>query len=509
MLNFIDNFLNKITMYRLVMYVLYFFWIASFFLSLFKFLPYTPADIIVSAAFILLISWLTNIIFSIVFKAPANVESVYISALILFCIITPIQSGNYSEFLPLAFWASIWAMASKFIFAIGKKHIFNPVAIAVVITALFINGSASWWIGTLNMLPFVIVGGLLIVRKIRRTDLIISYLVSAVVTILLVTISKNGDIQTALVRILTQSAFFFFAFIMLTEPLTTPPTRNLRIIYGAIVGFLSIPNVHIASLYFTPELALVVGNLFSYAVSPKEKLILTLKEKIKVANDTFDFVFTKNRSFNFKPGQYMEWTFKHRDPDSRGNRRYFTIASSPTEYDVHLGVKFYPEPSSYKNHLLNLPIGGQIIASAQAGDFVLPNNKEQGLVFIAGGIGVTPFRSMIKCLVDRQEKRNITLLYSNRTVADIAYGDVFDIAESELGIKTIYYVTDENEILAGDNMKKGFISGETIKRDVPDYISRKFYISGPHSMVSMFEKTLTDIGVPKKNITTDFFPGFA
>ena len=496
-------------MYRLILYVLYFFWIASFFLALFEFLPYTPSDIIISAAFILFISWLTNIVFSLVFKAPANVESVYISALILFCIITPIQAGNYSEFFPLALWASVWAMASKFIFAVGKKHIFNPIAIAVVITSLALNQSASWWIGTLGMFPFVIIGGLLIVRKIRRMDLVLSYTISFMITLVAVSVSRGSDVQATVIRNLTESYFLFFALIMLTEPLTTPPTRKLRIIYGVIVGFFSVPNIHIASVYFTPELALILGNLFSYAVSPKEKLILTLKEKIKVANDTFDFVFTKNRSFNFKPGQYMEWTFKHRDPDSRGNRRFFTIASAPTENEVILGVKFYPEPSSYKNHLSALPVGGQIIASGQAGEFVLPDNKGQPLVFIAGGIGVTPFRSMIKYLTDIKEGRNITLLYSNRTVADIAYKEIFDQAEVLLGIKTIYYVTEANEILSGDNMQKGFITGETIKRDVPDYISRKFYISGPHSMVSMFEKILTDIGVPKKNITTDFFPGFA
>lgn len=509
MLNFIDTFLNKTTMYRLVLYVLAFFFVASLLLSFLKLLPYTPADIILSASFILFISWITNIIFAYVFEAPTNVESVYISALILFFIITPIQLGNYSEFLPLAFWASVWAMSAKFIFAVGKKHIFNPVAIAVVITSLFINQSASWWIGTFNMLPFVIVGGLLVVRKIRRTDLVISYIISTLITIIVITFERGADIPSTILRTITESSFLFFAFIMLTEPLTTPPTKFLRIVYGAFVGFLSAPNLHLLSIYFTPELALVLGNLFSYAVSPKEKLILTLKEKIKVATDTFDFIFTSNKNFNFKPGQYMEWTLAHRDPDSRGNRRFFTVASSPTENEVHLGVKFYPEPSSFKNHLVVLPVGGQIIASQQAGEFILPKKKEQGLVFIAGGIGVTPFRSMIQSLLDKKEKRNITLLYSNKTVADIAYKNIFDRAESELGIKTVYYVTEANETLSGDNMQKGFISGDTIKRDVKDYISRKFYISGPHSMVSMFGKILTDIGVPKKNIKTDFFPGFA
>lgn len=350
MFNFIDNFLNKITMYRLVLYVLISFFISAFILSIFKFLPYTFVDLLVSLLIILIISWISNIIFSYVYKAPTNVESVYITALILFFIITPAQGGIYAQFLPLAFWASVWAVASKYIFAIGKKHIFNPVAFAVVLTAFTINGSASWWIGTLNMLPFVLLGGFLIVRKIRRTDLVLSFIISALITISIFATLNNSNVFNTLLVTLKDSAFFFFAFVMLTEPLTAPTTKWLRIVFGILIGFLFTPALHIGSIYSTPELALIIGNIFAYIVSPKEKLFLKLKKRIYIGTDTYDFIFQKNpedNKFNFKPGQYMEWTLKHRDSDSRGNRRYFTLASSPTEDEIHLGVKFYPEPSSF------------------------------------------------------------------------------------------------------------------------------------------------------------------
>ena len=81
---------------------------------------------------------------------------------------------------------------------------------------------------------------------------------------------------------------------MITEPLTTPPTRARRIAYGALVGVLFAPAIHLGPIYSTPELALVVGNIFSYAVSPKRKYALALTSKTKIADDTYDFAFAVN-----------------------------------------------------------------------------------------------------------------------------------------------------------------------------------------------------------------------
>lgn len=509
MLNFIDRFLDTITMYRLVLYVLFFFFVSALGLSLFGFLPYTAISMIMSVFVLVAVSQTTNIIFSRVFKVPANVESIYITAFILFFIITPPFKENYLQFLSFAFWLSGLAIASKYIFVIGKKHIFNPAALAVVFTAFTINEFASWWIGTIYMLPFVITGGVLIVRKIRHTDLVFSFFIMVLVTTMGFVFFKGTDPLFVLYKTFIDSVFFFFAFIMLTEPMTTPPTRWLRIVYGAIVGFLFVPAFHIGSLYSTPEFALIIGNIFAYAVSPKEKLILKLKERIKVASNIFDFVFTNDQKFHFHPGQYMEWTLAHRSPDTRGNRRFFTIASSPTENDIRIGVKFYSKPSSLKNHMANLNVGDEIVASQRGGDFVLPEDKTQKLVFIAGGIGITPFRSMIKYLLDNNEKRTITMLYSNKTIADIAYRDIFDVAEAQLGIKTIYVITDFEEMPFGFNARQGFIDANMIKNEIPDFMKRIFYISGPHNMVVAFRATLKAMGVKRNYIKTDFFPGFA
>jgi ferredoxin-NADP reductase len=504
-MNKVDNFLNNTTMYRLVLYYLEFLTVIAAVLSLTGILPFSFGALIGSVLILLVISWATNTVFSRVYQVPANVESVYISALILALIITPVKTINDCMFL---FWAAVWTMASKYIFAIGRKHIFNPVAIAVALTAYTVNQSASWWIGTLPMLPFVFAGGALVVRKIRRTDLVYSFLTTSMLVVTLFTVIKGSDLLTALERTLIYSPLVFFAFIMLTEPLTTPPTVRLQIWYGGLVGVLFAPQVHIGSVYLTPESALLIGNLFSYAVSPKVKLMLKLKEKIQIAPDMYDFVFAGVRRMNFTPGQYMEWTFGHPHPDDRGIRRYFTIASSPTETDIRVGIKFYKPSSSYKRELETMRRGTEIIASQLSGDFVLPHDSQCKCVCIAGGIGITPFRSMVKYLIDTHEKRSITILYSNRYVDEIVYKDVFDKAQKELGINMVYVLTG-SPVPSGWKGESGHIHEQMIKEEVPDYPERVFYLSGPNAMVNSTKDLLLHMGIAKNHIRTDYFPGFA
>lgn len=496
-------------MYRLVLYVLFSFFSATLFLSLFGFFSYTVIDFIISLAFIILICSLTNAIFSRLYHAPTNAESAYITAFILFFIITPAFDGGYHQFFFLALWASILAMASKYILAIKRKHIFNPAAVALVLTYFAIGETANWWIGIAAMLPFVLVGGFLIVRKIHQAGLVWSFAVVALMTISIFAFMRGADVTTTILGTLKNSAFFFFAFIMLVEPMTSPSGKWQRVAYAVLVGFLFAPSLHIGSIYSTPELALVVGNLFAYLVSPKDRFVLKLKKRINVAQDTFDFVFNKERQFSYKPGQYMEWTLKHPHPDSRGDRRYFTLASAPTENEIRIGTKFDSASSSFKKRLLELGIGEKIVASQISGDFVLPENREKDLIFIAGGIGITPFRSMIKYLLDNQEEREVTLFYSNKKVADIAYREVFDQANTELGIKTLYCITDEGEVTSGANMRKGLITAEMIEKEVPDFRKKIFYLSGPRAMVKTFEATLASMGVATKNIKTDYFPGYS
>ena len=506
MIKFIDNRLNSITMYRLILYYLIFLLGVAMVFSVVGVLPLNPVGLLVSTLFLTGVCYLTNSIFARAFGVPANFESVYISALILALIVPPAESTHDLWFL---FWAAVLAMASKYILAINKKHLFNPVAFAVALTAITLNQSADWWVGNVPMLPFVLVGGLLIIRKTRRFEMVFSFVFTSLLTTLVITILNRGDLGLVLQQTVLYSPLVFFGAVILTEPLTTPPTRALQLIYGTLVGFLISPQFHIGSFYMTPEQAILIGNVFAYIVSPKAKLILRLKDRVQVAPGIYDFIFATNRKLAFAPGQYMEWTLSHDNPDSRGNRRYFTLASSPTENDLIVGIKFYQNSSSYKRSMLAMRRNSEIVAAQLAGDFVLPRDPNQRLVFIAGGIGITPFRSMIKYLVDTGQKRPITLFYANRTEGEIVYKDVFDMAQRKLGLKTIYTLTDTRKVPTGWKGKVGYITPEMITAEVPFYRNCFYYLSGPNSMVTSFQDTLTRLHVKSDHIKTDFFPGFA
>ncbi len=502
-LKWLDALLDSITMYRLLLYYLIFLVAVAVGLGFTGALHYNPVDIIMSSVFLTAVCWISNKLFGYVFAAPTNVESPFITALILALIITPTHDTNGMAFLAAA---GGLAVASKFMLAIGRRHLFNPAAVAVALTAWGAGDSASWWVGTAIMLPFVIAGGLLLVRRLRRLTMVTWFYGAALLTTGVLAASAGADVVSTLQKEFLNSALFFFAYVMLTEPMTSPTTKAKRVWYGVLVGALFAPQVHLGSFYFTPELALLVGNLFTYAVGPRLRVQLRLKRSERISGDSRDFVFEPGRRFGYQPGQYMEFTFQHPGTNSRGARRFFTLASSPTEPDLRLGVKFYQPGSSYKRGLLQLTPQTPIVATQLGGDFTLPKDPRRKLVFIAGGIGVTPFRSMVKYLLDTNQPRPITMLYSARRLEDLVYRDIFDAARTRLGAR-IYYL-----ISKGSTQPPVYtipISEDVIRQAVPGLDDHLFYISGPHGMVVSVSEMLRNLGVPGRNIKKDFFSGYA
>lgn len=493
-------------MYRLMVYYLGTLLVVATYLGAIGALPYNPYFIIANTAFLIATCWVVNAFFAYVWEVPFNTESGLITALILALIITPSSPADHGVLL---FWAAVLAMASKYILNWNGRHIFNPAALAVALTAFALNQSASWWAGgNIELLPFVLVGGFMVARKTHRTDLVASFILAAVASSLLNTAANADALWNTVVRTLEHTSVLFFAFVMITEPLTTPPRRWLRVMYGAIVGALFAPWVHLGAIFSTPELALLVGNVFSFAVSPRLKSLLVLREVRQLATDTYEYIF-ESAKHAFRPGQYAEFTLPADKSDTRGNRRYFTIASSPTEAGLRIGIKFYPEPSTFKTQMAALRPGDTVLAGSLAGDFTLPRSAKKKLVYIAGGIGVTPFRAMVKHQLDTQEHRDAILMYSNKTEPEIAYRDIFDTAaRAQIGFRVIYTLTNPAP-QAPWTGERGYIDEKMIRTYVPDFASRTFYISGPHSMVDAFKKTLHAMGVPRHRIKVDFFPGFA
>lgn len=231
---------------------------------------------------------------------------------------------------------------------------------------------------------------------------------------------------------------------------------------------------------------------------------------MRVSFDHIEEVAENIKTFWFKPerpprhvaGQFIELRIPHNDSDKRGDKRWFTLSSSPSEELLSITTKFTPEGgSTFKQALLALNGDSQLSMSDAMGDFVLPKDETIGLIFVAGGIGVTPMRSMIKFLFDNQSKRDITLIYSVRSADELAFTKLFEAA----GIKFIPVV---GESTAGWSGETGRLDAERIISLAPGYENKYIYLSGPEPMTESLYKELKRLGVNKKHLVTDYFPGY-
>lgn len=504
-MNYLNTFIDTTTMYRLVLYVLTGLVVGALLLSLFGVLSWTLPALLASLATLLVVCFGANFLFSKFLHAPANIESSFITAFILFLIIAP---STELTILAWTLFTGFVAIASKYIFAWHKKHLFNPAALGLVIEGVVGAPLALWWVGSLALLPLVLVASFLVIKKIRRWNLAMTYIAVSTIAVLLVGYNNEVPWNITLWQHFASWPTIFFAGIMLTEPLTMPGTKKLQFLYAGFIGVLSSIPFHVGPLYSSPELALVLGNLLFYSTSLKQRIILTLVKKEMIAKDTYELVFKPRILFRFTAGQYLEWMLPHEHPDLRGVRRYFTIASAPHEDVIRLGVKcVLPSVSTYKEHLINMKEGDVLFAGGLAGDFTLDKKPSQKLLFIAGGIGVTPFRSIIADLLEKNEHHDIVLVYSNKTPEEVAYRDLFKEAEEKIGMKVVHLLG--SGALEGAVWERGFLTKEILDTHVPDLTERRVYISGPDAMVDNYSRLLKDSGVSETHITRDYFSGYA
>jgi ferredoxin-NADP reductase len=499
----LDHLLNGITMYRLVLYGLMMvaaIAVAYGFTGLLGFSGWAMAE---SYAVLLLVCYGANKLLALLLDvAPSNESSLITASILFFVMPPPLHWGD----LALLALTGFIAIAAKYALAFRRRHLFNPAAIAATIMSFSGLLPAIWWVATPVLLPFTLALGLLVVRKIRRFRLLGAFIVAALTVMLIVGLSHHRAPSEILRTAFTSWPLIFFGTIMLTEPYTMPPRNRDRLLYGLLTGALFSSQFQLGPLTSTPEFVLVIGNLFAYLVSPKFGLRLRLKARNQLSPRISEFIFTPDRPFKFRPGQYMDFTLSVPDVDGRGNRRTFSIASSPTEPELRLGVKFYEPSSAFKSVLRRLQPGAVIMARTIAGDFTLPADPAAKLTFIAGGIGITPFRSMIKYLIDTNARRDITLLYLVSDPAEISFRDTLDAA-APLGVKVVA-VLDAKVIPAGWTGPTGPLTPELITRHIPDAAARLTYISGPSFMVDHYRDLFRGLGVPARRLVTDHFSGY-
>lgn len=206
------------------------------------------------------------------------------------------------------------------------------------------------------------------------------------------------------------------------------------------------------------------------------------------------FIFRSEFPTTWKAGQYIRYHIDNPNSDDRGQNRFFTIASAPFEQYIQITTRISPKSSTFKSDLTNLEIGQNIEGTAPNGKFIL--DGERNYVFIAGGIGITPFRSMIVDLNHRNLPININLLYANKTSEIVFEKELDEITTSHPEFKINYFI--------GENK----ITSSTLQTLILSTNQPFFYISGPEEMMKSFVEKLKDLGLPQEQIRHDFFPGY-
>lgn len=231
-------------------------------------------------------------------------------------------------------------------------------------------------------------------------------------------------------------------------------------------------------------------------------------KKTKVSKDAWDLHFVKPKGFRYDAGQFIEAKLEQEHPDDRGQKRWFTLSSSPTENTIDITTRKLPKHSSFKDSLFGLKKGDKLNITGPDGSFVLPTIKSN-IVWIAGGIGITPFRSQIKYLLDNKIfDYDIVLFYGNRTPEDNVCRDL--ISDYSSRNKDFKYIEVLSEDIPRDwTGETGYIDEKLITKYVSDITKKHFYISGPGPMVDAIKAKLTNMNIDDKHVHTDWFPGYS
>jgi ferredoxin-NADP reductase len=232
----------------------------------------------------------------------------------------------------------------------------------------------------------------------------------------------------------------------------------------------------------------------------------TIKDKQEVAKGTLLVVFDLlGREVDFRPGQYFWVTLV--DPpydDEKGPRRHITVVTSPTERGV-LGLCTRLRDSAFKRSLSELPVGAEVDVEEPKGSFVLPEETDRAYVFIAGGIGITVFRSMLRFIADEGLAHRITLVYSNRDRESTAFLDELAELDNALPNLTLVLTMTQDPGWDGETRR---IDADFLGDHLGELGAFTYLIAGPPAMVEAVSETLSASGVPEEHILAQRFSGY-
>lgn len=232
-----------------------------------------------------------------------------------------------------------------------------------------------------------------------------------------------------------------------------------------------------------------------------------IKEKREVAKETLLVIFDlRGAELDYRPGQYF-W-IELLDPpyeDEKGPRRHISAVTSPTERGV-IGLCTRLRDSAFKRSLAELPIGAEVEIEPPKGEFVLPEDTSRPLVFVAGGIGITTFRSMLRYIQDEGLPHRVMLIYSNRDRASTAFLDELEeIERTNPNVRLIVTMT-KDESWSGERRR---VDAEFFKDHLGENPNdARYMVAGPPGMAKAATAELRKAGIEEGLIATDSFSGY-
>jgi ferredoxin-NADP reductase len=231
----------------------------------------------------------------------------------------------------------------------------------------------------------------------------------------------------------------------------------------------------------------------------------TVAEKREVAKGTLFVRFAVADYPDYRPGAYFWVELPNRGhEDEKGLRRHISLATSPTESGV-VGLATRLRDSAFKRTLAELEVGDKVQVEEPKGSFLLPEDMSKEYVFVAGGIGITVFRSMLRFIADRSLPYRVTLVYSNRDRESTAFLDELEEIEGRVeGLKVILTMTDEPG-WAGETRQ---LDADVLGELVGGLDGKTFLVAGPPQMVGAVADSLQAAGVPEERLLADEFSGY-
>ena len=232
-----------------------------------------------------------------------------------------------------------------------------------------------------------------------------------------------------------------------------------------------------------------------------------IKEKREIAKGTLFVTFDlQGEEVDFQPGQYFFVTLPDLGyQDERGLRRHITVVTSANEKGV-LGLATRLRDSAFKKTLREIEVGTEVEVEPPKGKFVLPEETSRPLVFVAGGIGITVFRSMLLYIREKRLPYRVTLIYSNRDPESAAFLDEMQALEGELpDFRLIVTMTDDPNWEGDRRRLDAAFFKEQLEGDLNQYT---FMIAGPPEMVEAMQRELDQAGVDEANVIASRFSGY-